>query len=517
MKGRFKGVWLALLLGAACASTQIDASTSNREAFTATPTRACADLAGMSLPDARVTATEEVQAGWSFPPSLFNMFSPRRTAQAPFCRVSLTIEREIKVEVWLPPTWNGRQLGVGNGGLSGALNYPAMMSGVAQGFAASSTDTGHETPDNFFDSTWVPGHPDRVVNFGHRAHHLMAQTARRVIAHYYGRAPHHSYFSGCSSGGWQGLSEAQRYPEDYDGVLAGAPANNFILLQTNSVIGQQYTLRHPDSVVPPPKGELVVRAAVAACDRLDGVVDGLIENPRACRFDPGALQCRDGNTTDCLTAPQVQRVRDTYGVRTSAGGMRLYPGPSWGAPPSFDLSGPGVTVGPDTMMVLALRQRPSWTTETFDGDRDIPPLQAELGPTLNSYDPNLAAFARRGGKLILYHGWADALITPENTLNYYEQVEATVGGDVRSFARLFMAPGMGHCSGGSGPFSFDGLKPLVDWVENGRAPDSIVAAHLDGAGKSDRTRPLCPWPKVARHGGAGSTDEAASFTCAAPN
>jgi feruloyl esterase len=209
-------------------------------------------------------------------------------------------------------------------------------------------------------------------------------------------------------------------------------------------------------------------------------------------------------------------VRDSFGVKTSPGGLKLYPGPSWGSAPNIDWTGrPGITQGEDTFAHLAMRERPSWTYATFDVARDLPALHAERGATFNAFDPNLAAFRDRGGKLILHHGWNDNLLSPENTLDYYTQVEAKLGPDVRSFARLFMAPGMEHCAGGPGPSMFDGLSALVAWVEQGQAPDSIVAAHLTN-GAVDRTRPLCPWPQVARYRGEGSINQADNFTCAAP-
>ncbi|MBL8552367.1 MAG: tannase/feruloyl esterase family alpha/beta hydrolase [Hyphomonadaceae bacterium] len=511
---------LLIMLAAACAGLGALAACSTRPATAAKApapqARTCNEMFNLTLAHARVDSVEEIAPGWDLPPSPFNVFSPTKKVDAAFCRVRLTVESEIKVEVWLPPSWNGRQLGVGNGGFSGAFDYPAMARNVAQGFAVSATDTGHETPTNVFDVSWMPGHRDRIENFAHRAHHLLAQTAREVITARYANAPHHAYFSGCSSGGWQGMTEAQRYPGDYDGVLAGAPAFNWVRLLANGVLGQQYTLQHPGAALSVEDDRLVQSAAVAACDMNDGVRDGLIENPRACRFDPARLQCRGAKRADCLTRAQVQRVRDSFGLRTSPGGQKLYPGPSWGSAPNIDWTGrPGITQGEDTFAHLAMRERPTWSYATFDADRDLPAMQADMGATFASFDPNLTAFRDRGGKLIVYHGWNDNLLSPENTLDYYAQAEATMGADVRSFARLFMVPGMEHCAGGPGPWMFDGLSALVAWVEQGEAPAHLIAAHPGPSGAPDRTRPLCPWPQIARYRGEGASDEAANFSCAA--
>jgi feruloyl esterase len=469
----------------------------------------------LSLADTRITGAERVAPGWKFPPSPFNVFlGPNAAATTSFCRVTATIEKEIRIEVWLPNNWNGRYQGVGNGGLSGAINYPALQGAVTTGFAGASTDTGHQTPTEMFDANWVDGHPQRVIDFAHRAHHLMAERAKEIVAAYYGTRAHHNYFMGCSSGGWQGLTEAQRYPNDYDGIVASAPANNFVRLQSHGILAGQLALRDPKAVLRSADLQLIADAATKHCDANDGVTDGLIENPLTCRFNPAVLTCKAGQTEKCLSPEQVQTARLLHGPRISRGGMRLYPGPAWGSPPfPFELNFEG-----DPMLVRALKARPSWTTATFDPDRDIPPMEAELGPLLNAMNPDLNAFRAAGGKLILWHGWADPVISPYNTLDYWEAMRS-ITREPDSFARLFMAPGVAHCAGGPGPDQFDAMSAVVDWVEKGRAPASIIASHRSGPmggppGPVDRTRPLCPWPKVARYSGSGSIDEAKNFTCA---
>lgn len=497
---------------AACAAT--GETPQPGSSFTdAAPAASCEGLQNLHLRNTRITLTELVQPGWEMPRGPMTRPSADLRVPVPFCRVVLTIEQEINVEVWLPPIWNGRQLGVGNAGLTGAIFHGSLLQGVQNGFAVSSTDTGHVTPNNAFQTDWVDGHPDRIENFGHRAHHLTAEAARAIITAYYGRPPHHAYFQGCSAGGWQAMTEAQRYPQDYDGIVAGAPAFNVVQLQALGIQGRQYTQFHPDSVLSWADGQLLVRAAVAACDANDGVTDGLIENPRRCAFDPASLQCSGAKTPQCLSASQVARVRAIYGERIMASGFRLYPGASWGSSPGTDLGGRGVQQGEHSMVELALAQPPAWTVATFEAERDIPFMEREVGGILSSYNPDLSAFRARGGRLIMYHGWADPLLMPENTLHYYEQMGAALG-DVRDFIRLFMAPGMDHCFGGYGPDQFDALSALIAWVETDTAPDQLIAAQRDGGGAVTRTRPLCPWPQQAVYNGSGSTDEAQNFRCA---
>jgi feruloyl esterase len=502
-------VLCALVLSFALVSTPLPFAA---EAVTPAPD-VCGALSKLKLDSVTITAAERVGAGWPFPPSVFNiMAGPNLAARTSFCRVAATIEGEIRIEVWLPDGWNGRFEGVGNGGLTGAINYPALSAGASRGFATASTDTGHQTPTNFFDASWVDGHPSRVVNFGYRAHHLMAVMAKKIVAAYYGKAPLHSYYEGCSSGGWQGLTEAQRFPNDYDGIVAGAPAIDFVRLQSTGVLREQMHIKNPQGDLPPSKYPLLVAAATAYCDERDGLKDGLVSDPEHCGFDPATLTCKAGDGPDCLTPAQVATVRWLYGRRTTPAGLTLYPGFAWGAPPGFDIGPP---VGGDSTMVRALKVHPTWTAATFDPDRDIPAMDAELGPTLDSTNPDLGAFAARGGKLILYHGWADPLLSPYNTLDYYASVSARAGARVTDFARLFMLPGVAHCRGGAGPDDFDALSAVMRWVEQHDAPSSILASHRTLKGEVDRTRPLCVYPARAVYNGSGSIDDATNFHCGA--
>ena len=481
---------------------------------------ACSQLKALKLPNLRITAAEPVAAGdsFAFPPSAFNMMAgpnPSVSGTA-FCRVAAVADTEIGIEVWLPQDWNGRFLGVGNGGMTGAINYPAMRDGLKKGFATASTDTGHKTPNDMsgmFDIGWVAGHPQRVVDFGHRGHHRMAEVSKRIVAAYYGKPARYNYYSGCSSGGWQGFTEAQKYPGDYDGIVAGAPAFNFVKLQTRSLWLGQQAAADPAGDLSKDKSQLLVAAALARCDSQDGVKDGVMD-PSRCDFDPAQLQCKGGDDDSCLTPAQVRRARLVYGPAKTRGGMSLYPGNAYGAPAPMDVSTPMGGRKPMIADVLAGSDLEATLTPAgFDADRDTPRIERRIGGDLSSYDPNLKAFRARGGKVVMYHGWADPLLSPYNSIDYYGKVGAAMGPAARDgFLRLFMVPGMGHCGGGPGTDSFDGLAAVQAWVEHGQAPPTLLAAHLT-KGVADRTRPLCPYPTVAAYKGAGSTDKAASFVC----
>ncbi|MDE2182671.1 MAG: tannase/feruloyl esterase family alpha/beta hydrolase [Alphaproteobacteria bacterium] len=477
----------------------------------------CAALADLKLDAARITAAEHVVPGWKIPPSLFNSFAGAATeARTSFCRVTLTIETEIKVEVWLPDIWNGRFEGVGNGGFTGALNYPEMSRAVTAGFATASTDTGHVTPKGFFDTDWIAGHPERVENFAYRGHHLMAVTAKKIVAAYYGTPARKAYFTGCSSGGWQGLSEAQRYPQDYDGIVAGAPANNFVRLQSRAFVEAYWSRRDPKGDIPNAKLTLLAKAMVAQCVAEQSVKDDFITDPRLCKFDYRAVQCKAGDKPDCLTKAQIARAKKLYDPKPAEGGVKLYPGMPLGAFAIGPIEYPHDHDPFDTvMMIQVLKEKPSWRTATFDPGRDIPPLEAELGAMLDATNPDLAAFKARGGKLVLYHGWADNVLSPYNTLDYFHAVaQKTPGAD--DFVRLFMIPSMGHCGGGDGPNSFDSTSAIVDWVEYDHAPETLIGFHVAQEGTIGMTRLLCAEPKVAFYKGSGSPDDAANFICKKP-
>ena len=481
---------------------------------------ACAQLKTLNLPNVKITAADPVAAdqSFAFPTSAFNMMAGPNpsVSKTSFCRVAATLDTEIRMELWLPADWNGRFLGVGNGGLTGAINYPSMRDGLLRGFATASTDTGHTVPasiSGMFDAAWVAGHPQRVVDFGHRGHHRMAEVSKQIVAAYYGRPAKYNYFNGCSSGGWQGFTEAQKYPGDYDGIVAGAPAFNFVKLQTRSVWLEQQAAKNPAGDLSPAQSKLLVSAALARCDREDGVKDGVMDASR-CDFDPAQLQCKGAPGDSCLTPAQVIRARLIYGPAKTRAGMSLYPGNAYGAPAAMDVSTPMGSQKPMIGEVLAGTDLDGvLSPASFNADRDVPRIEKKIGGDLSSYDPDLTKFSARGGKIVMYHGWADPLLSPYNSIAYVGKVDGVMGKAKReSFLRLFMVPGMGHCGGGAGTDQFDALGAVQSWVEQGQAPSKLLASHMTH-GVADRTRPLCAYPQAAVYTGKGSTDVAANFVC----
>jgi feruloyl esterase len=479
----------------------------------------CESLSALSLPATAITKVEAVAAGAFTVPDL----NPRQQTAfrrlPAFCRVAATIrptsDSEIKIEVWMPAEgWNGKFMGVGNGGWSGAIVYPALAAALTRGYAAASTNTGHDGGD----ASFVPGHPEKLVDFAYRAVHEMTVKAKAVTEAYYAKAPARAYWNGCSSGGKQGLKEAQMFPRDYDGIVAGAPANYWTHLMAGDLWPSVVTLKDPAASLPPAKLQVLHRAALAACDNLDGVEDGLLENPARCRFDPATVQCGDGAQDNCLTAAQVEAARKIYGgARSPRTSKQVFPG----MPPGSELvwtalAGPKPFGIPLSHFRHVVFNDPDWDFLSLDFDKDVALADKIDKGLINATDPNLKEFFSRGGKLIVYHGWNDQLIAALNSIDYYKSVAEKMGGAAKidgSF-RLFMAPGMNHCSGGDGPSQFDAVAALEQWVEQGKAPDRIVASHPSGEGQVDRTRPLCPYPQVARYTGSGSTDDAANFACA---
>ncbi|MEK6322725.1 MAG: tannase/feruloyl esterase family alpha/beta hydrolase [Acidobacteriota bacterium] len=511
--------------------------------FTSTPAVAqtCEKLAELKLANTTITAAQSIGAGAFTPPT----GSPAPYKELPaFCRVTgvikPTTDSEIKFEVWMPSSgWNGKFQGIGNGGFAGSISYFGPAGGlggaIARGYAAASTDTGHTTTD----ASWALGHPEKIVDYGHRAIHEMTEKAKAIISAFYGNGPKRSYFASCSNGGRQALMEAQRYPNDYDGLIAGAPANYFTQILTGFVWNMQATLNDPASYIPASKLKAIEAAGLAACDARDGVTDGVIDDPTKCGFDPSVLLCKGAESDACLTEKQVIALKKIYaGPRNSKGKLITHgflPGGetgtfgwNWitGAAPTRALQFFFSTQAFANMVY----NNPAWDFKTFSLDKDSKLADEKLASILNATDPNLKAFKARGGKLILYHGWSDAALPPVNTIDYFEAVVRKLGRRYAgSVIRLFMAPGMQHCGGGPGPDSFGALVTsaqsdaqhdmslaLERWVEEGIAPDQIIASKRQGPDPKSpvvRTRPLCPYPQVARYKGSGSTDEAASFVC----
>jgi feruloyl esterase len=474
----------------------------------------CARLSSLQLQGATITLAEEHGAGAFTPPGA----DARATRSLPaFCRVAATLaptgDSEIKIEIWMPASgWNGKYNAVGNGAFSGAIAYPALSTALLRGYAASSTDTGHTGNTGSF----APGHPEKVIDFGWRAVHEMALAAKRVVASYYGAAPARSYWTGCSAGGRQAMKEAQRFPADFDGIVAGAPGLDWTG-RASQAVRVAKALDRADARLSEEQARLVHRAALDACDAGDGVKDGLIGNPEGCRFDPGALQCSGGEQdAACLTPAQVATVRLIYSPIVNPNTKReiagLAPGSELGWTDRGWTSSARAT-GLDHFRYLVFND-PAWTPARFAGAADAARAEEADRGAVNALDANLKPFFDRGGKLIHYHGWSDPQISPGNSTQYYSRVVDAAGDAeaVRRSYRLFMAPGMAHCGGGEGPNTFDMMGALEEWVEHGRAPAQIVAWH-SSEGRVDRTRPLCPYPQMATYKGSGSIDQAASFVC----
>lgn len=490
----------------------------------------CGRLSSLTLPKTAITLVQAVEPGTFTPPARLGGAAPAPanagqvfSALPAFCRVAATLtpssDSEIKIEVWLPLSgWNGKFQGVGNGGWAGTISYAALATALRRGYATASTDTGHSGSGG--DASFALGHPEKLIDFGYRAVHEMTVQAKAVVAAFYGNRPRFSYWNGCSTGGKQGLTEAQRFPEDYDGIVAGAPANFWTHLMASGVWIAHATLKDPATYIPPNKYALIHEAVLEACDALDGVKDRVLEDPTRCSFDPRVLQCAGPEAPTCLSAPQVEAARKIYaGPTNPRTKQQIFPGLERGT----ELGWTAMAGGPRPFPITAdhfrhvVFKNPEWDFRVLDLDRDVALADQLDNGTLNATDPNLTKFTARGGKILIYHGWNDPLIAPRNSINYYMSVVKTLSGvdQISNSIRLFMVPGMNHCSGGAGTSSFDSLAALEQWVEQKKAPEQILGSHLTN-GVVDRTRPLCPYPQVAEYKRTGSTDEAANFVCRVP-
>lgn len=525
-------------LVAACRSApSAAAAPAGQSALSPVEAARCQGLKGQTLGGALVVGASPVARGEKGGPNLIGSSK----ALVPFCRVDAVGSSgpgsSIKIQVLLPVGWNSKLVGVGGGGLSGGLtgSVGGLMRELARGYAGVANDAGHTDAKK---AAWAIGAPARVDDFGFKANHVAAVSAKAVIAAYYGEPVERSYFNGCSNGGRDAMMLAQRFPEDYDGIVAGAPAINWTGLMASAQANYQRFKATPGAEKLPSKLAMVREAVIAKCDKLDGVADNVLENPLACSFDPAELQCADGQkkTAKCLAAAEVDLVRAIYrGPQTSDGrqinngyppsseyGKAILPLVGWG--PWF-LNGLKAGVGLSNDFFRGIvTQDPNWDPETFVADRDYALAKARVGASLDALDPNLEPFVDRGGKLFIFHGWEDAAIPAEGTIEYYGAVQKRLGAKADAGVRLFMAPGMAHCSLGHGPDTLD-LVPVIDsWVTTGLAPQRVVAAMHEGGigrlmgqlGEVTRTRPLCAWPKTARYKGTGSTDLAENFTCEGP-
>ena len=487
------------------------------------PNVACENLAvSLYLNATSVTSAQPVTAGRFTPPS-----GQQALLDLPdFCRVELTIsptsDSDIKTEVWLPiEEWNGKFLAVGNGAWAGSIQYTALADGLRRGYATASTDGGHTTSD----ASFAIGHPEKLIDFGYRAVHETAVQGKATIAGLYGTAPSYSYFNGCSGGGRQSFMAAQRYPEDFDAIIAGAPGYDRTDVAFQTLGMAQATHETPESFIPAEKYPLIHRAAMDMCDARDGLEDGLISDPVACDFDPGVLLCegsdpQEGSGTQaCLTEPQVVAARKIYATIADPRTGEVL---TAGLEPGSEMHWGGVAGRDPHNMYLSLFQHvvfpnQDWDFRSIDVASHLDAAREADGGVLAAISPNLEPFISRGGRLLIYHGWADQNIPPLGSIDYYQQVVDALGQErTDEGVRLYMMPGMGHCRGGHGPNEFDVLGVLDEWREQGQAPQAVVAVQREG-GDVVRSRPLCPHPQVARYDGSGSIDEADNFSCVIPD
>lgn len=509
----------------------------------------CEALAKMSLPHVEITSAALVQKGAFTPPPNPNVraappaIAPTAANQGPggaatpvgpggnqnavykttpaFCRVAATLrptaDSIINMEVWMPVEgWNNRLAETGNGGFGSNISYNELAAGVTQGYTMTNSDTGHQGDDD----TFALGHPEKLVDWGYRAVHETSVTAKAVIAGYYGSKPKYSYWNACSTGGRQGWVAAEYYPNDFDGLVLGDPANPMTRLQAGNIGAYLALHKEPGSFIPMAKWAMIHKAVVDKCDALDGLKDGLVEDYLKCNFDPNSLLCKSGDADDCLTAPQLTALKYVVaGTKNPRTGELIYPGFPLGAPlQPGPVAADGHPDGSAPVVFRLLYQDPNFDFHIFNFDTDIARSDKLANHLMNAVEPaKLQAVFAHGGKILMYHGWNDPAITPLAGIQLYQQAVAANGGLGKTYneIRLFMVPGMNHCSGGEGPNSFDKLAAISDWVENDKAPNQIIASHST-QGQVDRTRPLCPYPQIAKYKGSGSIDEAQNFICAAP-
>jgi feruloyl esterase len=517
-KGRLRlGIALVALAGTAAAAATVGIAGTARSSASAAPAarlavmpvRTCASLASISLTNVTIASAVENAGDATTPAS---------------CRVTAVSTHpptgdQVTIWVWLPvSTWNGRWQGIGGGGFSGG-SEASLAAPLRDGYAGGATDTGHTGGSGSF-ALDANGRLNwrSIRNNAYVGIHEMTVVGKALTAAYYGSAPQYSYWNGCSTGGRQGLSEAQRYPADYDGILAGAPAINWTKLHPSQLWGQLVMLASGNAL-PQCKFQAATAAAIAACDTIDDVADGVIEDPARCTYDPAELV---GTVTACgtITAADADVIRKIWqGPRRQDGSFLWY-----GLPRGAAFNGLSNTTGtppaPAPFFITLewfrywLKMDPAWdwrTTSFDEYEQLFDQSVEEFSAVIATDNPDLSAFRARGGKIVMWHGWADQLIYPQGTIDYYKRVADTLG-PVRTdaFLRLFLAPGVAHCAGGNGPQPQNPLQAVVDWVEHGKAPDSLLASRTD-AGVT-RTRPLCPYPQVARHTG-GDTNNASSFKC----
>jgi feruloyl esterase len=468
-----------------------------------------------------------MNAGWEIP-ATFGMFGAPagQKVSVPFCRVEgfskPVPESRIGFEVWLPlaANWNEKFLAVGNPGFIGSIPHGALANIVQKRYATAATDTGHVGED--YD--WAIAHPERLEDWGHRAVHETAVAAKKLIQSFYGKPVKYSYWNSCHNGGNQGLSEAQRYPKDFNGIVAGDPAYYVSRLQAGSLYIGWVSLKDgikAPGYIPPNKYRALNKAALDACDANDGLADGIIEDPPRCKFEPQTILCKGEDNESCLTPPQVETAKKIYAGAKFADGKQLYSG----FEPGSELGWAMMAAGPDPLSINAgyfkgiVFQDPNWDFRTFDVDRDTRIAESRTGAAVDNANPNLSAFKENGGKLILYQSWNETAVPPRMITEYYKSVQKAMGGpkETADFARLFMIAGSGMCPGFANAEDFNALEAVQLWVEEDIAPDIIVVTLRDDKGRAVRSRLVCSYPKVSRYKGTGDPNEAANFECITPD
>ena len=501
----------------------------------------CEQLATLKLPHVEITSAVMVAAGAFSAPSPMPppppaggpatpgpQVNPQQARNAAlykslpaFCRVQAvsrpTSDSQIGIEVWLPVEgWNGRLAAGGNGGFQSTPPYQSLAEWLKKGYATTGTDTGHQGNDEKF----AIGHLEKLIDWGNRAVHEMAITAKALVAARYGSSAKYSYLTACSTGGRQAEVAAEDYPSDFDGIVVGDPANPMTRLQAGSIYSTLMVNRDEASFVPADKWAMIHKAVVEQCDALDGLTDNQVTDPRVCKFDINTLACKTSDATGCLTAQQIDSVNKIVaGLKNPRTGQQLYPGWPLGTPM---LPSPVAAKTPDrsgTTTFQSLFQDGNWDYHTIDFDKDVIRADKLADTTMNAVNESkLGAMFARGGKILMYHGWFDPNISALISVEYYENAVKANGGLGKTYnsIRLFMIPEMYHCGSGDGPSTFDKIDTISAWVEKGSAPDQIVVSKAAADGKITRTRPICPYPQVAKYKGTGSIDEAENFVCAKP-
>jgi feruloyl esterase len=486
----------------------------------------CESLASLALPDGKITSASLVAAGAFTPPMGGGpmMGGPGGMAVfkavPTFCRVTATLtptpDSDIKIEVWMPAeNWNGKLVGIGNGVWAGTISHAALAEPLAKGYATVATDTGHF--GSGMDAKFAVGHREKLIDFGYRAVHEMTVKAKSFITAYYGRKEQRSLWVSCSTGGRQGLMEGYRYPEDYNGISSMAPANPMVGLMIDTLWSGYAAMKEDARRLTMAKINAVHKAFKDQCDEKDGLKDGIAADPEQCKFDPGIIQCKEGDRDDCLTVPQVAAMREVYaGPKNPRTGEQIFSGFS----PGSEQQLMALVGGKEPFPVATSYFRdivfndPQWDYRSYDYDKDLAASYKAGSDILDVPSDGFTKFIENGGKLLLSHGWADGLIPAGNTAAFYKSMITKMEPKKASNAvRLFMLPGVGHCGGGDAPSVTDMLSVIDQWAETGKAPDQITASAPPN--QKPMSRPICPYPQIARYKGSGSTDEAASFECKA--